>query len=348
MRPGAEQRRPSGPPRAGSPRSGGAKQAEAQWASARLVAAGGGGAEQRRPSGPPRAGSPRSGSARQAEAVDGGAGVARWSPSDAAEWLLEPVATDDKYSRGVLGIATGSARYPGAAVLGVEAALHTGIGMCRYHGPEAPSRLVLARRPEAVLGDGRVQAWLVGSGMVAEDPECVARIARALGSGAPLVLDAAAVARASEASVPTIVTPHAGELAAVLGRPREDVLDDPVASALEGAKRLEAVVLLKGATTLVTDGERVVAVREGTPWLATAGTGDALGGVLGALVAGWAAKRDLDARALVALGATAAFVHARAGAIASEGGPFTVLDLCAALPRVVRELLAERRPSQSD
>ena len=66
-----------------------------------------------------------------------------------------------------LGVATGSDRYPGAAVMGVDAAVHTGVGMVRYVGPSRATDSVLARRPEVVSGVGRVQAWLVGSGISA-------------------------------------------------------------------------------------------------------------------------------------------------------------------------------------
>ena len=83
-------------------------------------------------------------------------------------WIAVPGPDDDKYSRGVLGVVTGSARYPGAAVLGVEAALHTGVGMVRYLGAGRPTRLVLRQRPEAVTTDGRVQAWVLGSGQDAD------------------------------------------------------------------------------------------------------------------------------------------------------------------------------------
>src|SRR6195952_1616698 len=88
---------------------------------------------------------------------------------DAKKWIAVPGENDDKYSRGVLGFVTGSARYPGAAVLGVEAALHTGVGMVRYLGPGRPTRLVLQRRPEAVTAEGRVQAWVLGSGQDASE-----------------------------------------------------------------------------------------------------------------------------------------------------------------------------------
>ncbi|MBU4465924.1 MAG: NAD(P)H-hydrate dehydratase, partial [Actinobacteria bacterium] len=87
-----------------------------------------------------------------------------WSVADASRALRNPTNADDKYSRGVVGIRTGSDAYPGAAVLGVEAAWRTGIGMVRYLGPDRPTALVLHRRPETVTADGRVQAWVIGSG----------------------------------------------------------------------------------------------------------------------------------------------------------------------------------------
>ena len=88
-----------------------------------------------------------------------------WTADDAARHIAIPGEHDDKYSRGVLGLITGSEQYPGAAVLGVEAALHTGVGMVRYLGPARATELVLQRRPEAVTANGRVEAWVLGSGM---------------------------------------------------------------------------------------------------------------------------------------------------------------------------------------
>ena len=90
-----------------------------------------------------------------------------WTARDARDWIAVPTPDDDKYSRGVLGVVTGSALYPGAAVIGVDAALHTGVGMVRYLGAVAAD--VLARRPEAVATAGRVDAWLLGSGMTEPD-----------------------------------------------------------------------------------------------------------------------------------------------------------------------------------
>ncbi len=278
--------------------------------------------------------------------------MTRWSVADAVAWLTPPLDTDDKYSRGVLGLATGSIAYPGAAVLGVEAALRTGVGMVRYVGPAEAGRYVLARRPEAVLGTGRVNAWLTGSGIprdverVDDDMEADDRLSEALASGAPVILDAAAIGRAPESIGPAIVTPHAGELATLLGVARDDVLADPIGHARQGAAVLGAAVLLKGATTHVVDGSRDIEVAEATPWLATAGAGDALGGVLGALVAARAARAPLAPGDLVGLGATAAFIHGRAARLAADadprtgagGHPFTILDLCAALPDAIRSI----------
>jgi len=289
-----------------------------------------------------------------------------WTAAEASAWVTPPLESDDKYARGVLGLATGSVAYPGAAVLGAEAALRTGVGMVRYVGPDPVGRLVLSRRPEAVLGAGRVNAWVVGSGMVAPSPggsagedgagpdDDAERVAEALASGAPVVLDAGSISRAPEAIGPVIMTPHAGELATLLGVPRDAVHADPVGHAVRASAAFGAVVLLKGATTLVArlgheagNEDCAIEVREATPWLATAGAGDALAGILGALVAARSAREGRVAPDdLAALGATAAFIHGRAARLAartridgSGGGPFTVLDLAAAVPDVIRDLV---------
>ena len=100
------------------------------------------------------------------------AGWQDWVERDAAAWIAVPTEGSDKYSRGVLGVVTGSDRYPGAAVLGVEGASRTGVGMIRYLGADRPADLVMRRRPEIVTAPGRVQGWLIGSGMdAASRPE---------------------------------------------------------------------------------------------------------------------------------------------------------------------------------
>ncbi|MEY9853749.1 hydroxyethylthiazole kinase-like uncharacterized protein yjeF [Leifsonia sp. EB41] len=276
-----------------------------------------------------------------------------WSGELARGWIAVPTESDDKYSRGVLGMVTGSARYPGAAVLGAEAAARTGVGMIRYLGAEHAAHEVLRRRPEVVSAPGRVQAWLLGSGMDADDRDDgdLRRLREALDDGTPLVIDAGALDLVRRARGPVVITPHYRELSKALAAAADDgaptpepdeIRQDPGGWAERAASALGATVLLKGHTTHVAtpDGSRV-AVTAGPPWLATAGSGDVLGGVLGALVATHAdAVRERGHEALAALAATAAWVHGRAGEAASQGGPVAALDVAEAVPVVLRRLLA--------
>lgn len=93
------------------------------------------------------------------------------SGDNAAETVRLPRLADTKYLRGVTGLITGSERYPGAAVLSCKAAAKTNIGMIRYMGPQVCRDMVLDAVPEAVLGKGRVQAWVVGSGVPTGETE---------------------------------------------------------------------------------------------------------------------------------------------------------------------------------
>lgn len=268
-----------------------------------------------------------------------------WSRDDARMHIAVPVPGDDKYSRGVLGVVTGSEAYPGAAVLGVESALRTGVGMVRYLGPTRPSDLVLRRRPEAVTTSGRVQAWLLGSGMDAaiRDPATTALLEDCLRQQLPTVLDAGALDLLPLATGPTVITPHLRELARVLGCGVEELSADPAAAARRAADGLGATVLLKGHDSHIASPDGTSLVASCAPaWTATAGTGDALGGILGALLATHADEIARDGSAVARLAATASVLHGLAAERASGGGPFVVLDLAAALPSVISELLDER------
>ncbi|MDT7846756.1 NAD(P)H-hydrate epimerase, partial [Streptomyces justiciae] len=204
---------------------------------------------------------------------------------DVARLLPVPGAESDKYRRGVVGIAAGSARYPGAAVLAVAGALRGGAGAVRYVGPAGDA--VIARFPETLVSDqgpakaGRVQAWVVGPG-AGDDAASVAEV---LEAEVPVLIDADGLRLADREVVrgrraPTLMTPHAGEAAALLGVAREEVEGARLAAVRELAGRYGATVLLKGSTTLVADaGGGVVRVNStGTGWLATAGSGDVLSG----------------------------------------------------------------------
>lgn len=257
-----------------------------------------------------------------------------WTPQAAAACIAVPGEHDDKYSRGVLGVITGSTMYPGAAVLGVEAAAHAGVGMIRYLGQARD--LVLQRRPEVVTVDGRVQAWLLGSGM--EAPTDVVRAAVA--QEVPVVLDGGAIELHADAAGPVVITPHHGELAKLLGVSRADVSADPAGFARRTADSLGVTVLLKGHTTYAAGPGISLSVSSAPTWLATAGAGDALAGILGALVATHAAAITDDPDELARLAATAALVHGLAASRASAGGPLTILGLCAALPATIAALLS--------
>lgn len=274
-----------------------------------------------------------------------------WTENDAREHIAVALECDDKYSRGVLGIVTGSERYPGAAVLGVEAALRTGVGMVRYLGPATPTGLVMQRRPEAVTVSGAVQAWLLGSGMDASDRDekTTDRLTDALGQSLPTVLDAGALDLLDRASGAVVITPHLRELGRVLCRDVAELAGDQAEAARRAAGELGVTVLLKGHTTHIAAPDGTLLTTANAPsWTATAGTGDALGGILGALLATHAAgltresaAESADGSLLARLAATASVVHGLAAERASGGGPFVVLDLAAAVSAVIVGLLAE-------
>lgn len=250
---------------------------------------------------------------------------------DVRDLLPTPARQDDKYRRGVLGLHAGAAHYAGASVLATSAAARSGAGMVRVVGEPTVAERVRDAVPEAVLADGQVQAWVAGPGMDPDEAPPV--VSRLLACGLPVVLDAGALAAVARPLRPDVLlTPHAGELARLLGTTREDVEAARLASVRRAAQELGATVLLKGSTTLVATPEgRVRANRTGTPWLATAGSGDVLAGLAGALLA--AGLCALDA------GSVAAHVHGLAGrlAAASAGAP-NASDVLGAVPAALLRL----------
>ena len=278
-----------------------------------------------------------------------------WGLADVAERWPVPDAGDDKYSRGTLGIVAGSEAYPGAAVLVVSGAARSGAGMVRYVGPRRAQDLVLAARPETIVHGSadaaetlpRAQAWVVGPG-VADYPEQDAAIGSVSASGLPMVVDAGALesvavsraAGAREAAADRVLlTPHAKELIRTLGALRHDVTLADVEHDRAGHARLlaetaRATVLLKGSVTLIASpGGAIVWLPEAPAWLATAGSGDVLAGIAGTLLAAGLPAAEA--------GACAAWVHARAGELASAGGPITALDIADNVPIAIGEVLAD-------
>ncbi|GAA4865942.1 NAD(P)H-hydrate dehydratase [Actinomycetospora straminea] len=262
----------------------------------------------------------------------------------AARWPV-PGPFDDKYTQGVVGIAAGSRTYPGAAVLASGAAALATSGMVRYAGSAADE--VRAAWPEIVATDtvgeaGRVQAWVVGPGLGTDDAGAQT-LADVLDAGLPVLADADAVTllgqhaelRERARETPVLVTPHAGEFGRIA-----ELTDDRVDSARRAAADLGLTVLLKGNATIVAapDG-RVLVHPAGSAWLATAGSGDVLSGVAGALLAAgldpwWA-------------GGCAALVHARAaeigaGAQEGPGSPVPASHVQRALPAAIRQVREAR------
>jgi ADP-dependent NAD(P)H-hydrate dehydratase / NAD(P)H-hydrate epimerase len=266
--------------------------------------------------------------------------VRRLTDADVLDRLPPPTAGDDKYSRGVVGVVAGSATYPGAAVLCTGAALRTRPGLVRYAGTAGDG--VRAAWPEAIVTDGRpadagrVQAWVAGPGM-GTDEDAASVLAEVLATDLPVLLDADALTLAAREpalvrgrTAPTVLTPHDREFARFAVEPG----DDRIGAARRLAAELGAVVLLKGDATVVAGPDGTVHVNgTGTPWLATAGTGDVLSGIGGALLA-----TGLPAAEAAAV---AAHVHGRAGQLAAESGPLVAGDLVRVLPVTLARLRRE-------
>lgn len=255
------------------------------------------------------------------------ADVEAMQPADAAALLPRPDVNAQKYARGVVGVRAGSATYPGAALLCVAGASCGLAGMVRYVGHAAD--MVRQVHPE-VVGEGRVQAWVVGPG---GGDDAADALEAALADDVPIVVDADALALVDGPfAVPTVLTPHAGELANMLGVERDEIEARPLEFARLAAQRFDAVVLLKGRHTLIArpDG-RVRVTTTGLPWLATAGAGDVLAGLIGALLA--AGLEPWDAASV------GSWVHGAAATEASGGGPIVAGDVAHALGGVLRSLL---------
>jgi ADP-dependent NAD(P)H-hydrate dehydratase / NAD(P)H-hydrate epimerase len=247
---------------------------------------------------------------------------------DVRALLPRPTPDAHKYTRGVVGVRAGSEQYPGAGVLCTSGASVGMAGMVRYVGEAAD--LVRARHPEVVVGKGRVQTWVIGSGGGASAEQA---LADSLADEVPVVVDADGLSHVGgPLGVPALLTPHAGELARMLDVEREEVEAEQLRFAREASERYDAVVLLKGRHTLVASPDgRVSATTVGPAWLATAGAGDVLAGLCGALLA--AGLSPFDA------GSVGSWLHGAAAALAGHDGPVTAPDVATALPTLLRTLV---------
>ena len=274
----------------------------------------------------------------------------KWTARDAKRCIIVPSDLDHKYSRGVLGVITGSAQYPGAAVLSTSAAAATGLGMIRFHSSSGLAHLVLHSTPSAVVQPGKVSAWLLGSGISAKKYSDVSTWLRhrwfklATSQTVPTVLDAGALSLAGALEQPTLITPHSGELSTLLtarGVPvsAEAIEGDPKKWVQGAAKTLGVTVLLKGSTTYVANDDILIELPPATSWLATAGTGDVLAGIIGALISTNSIEILNDYNCLAEVAATGAFIHARAALNASRGGPISAESVVQEISGAISQIL---------
>ena len=276
--------------------------------------------------------------------------VAAPQAADIAAWLPRPSAESDKYRRGVLGIVAGSDRFTGAAPLAVGGAIRGGAGMVRLVSAENAAAVVRQHWPEAVItvtdaaltgaqvieDAGRVQAWAAGPGMGTGE-ESAELLRAVLETSLPVLVDAdgitllAAHRELLSRRAPTLLTPHAGELARLLGADRADVEAHRLRFVTQAAAELGCTVLLKGSTTVIASpaaDQEVLVNPTGTSWLATAGSGDVLTGLTGSLLA-----QGLEPQHAAA---AAAYLHGIAARLAAEGAPIGSSDIIGSLAAATR------------
>lgn len=271
-------------------------------------------------------------------------------------------------------MATGSPTYPGAAVLGCLGAAKTGAGYVRYLGPSRCEDLVLARLPEAVMGGGRCDTAVIGSGWDASMASIADMVARDCAQNqAPLVVDAGALAGAKEwadRGAQVVATPHPGEAVSLMRQlmpdlvlTREQVEENPANAAALLAEAVGAVVVVKAAKTAVADpGGRVFVFTAPAGWGAVAGAGDVLAGVIATCLAGTRGglERSVDARlseqdgvverSLAEIAAVGVGIHGLAAGLASgaldedlapsgrPGRPIMATDIAEAIPVTIGAL----------
>ena len=254
-----------------------------------------------------------------------------WDEAKSAPYLKPAFPSDNKYTRGVVTLITGSKKYPGAALLTTQAALACGVGMVRYLGPRSVKKLVLLNTPQVVVTKGRTDAFVLGSGVPTNGAWLTEqKMKSALVQKLPTVLDAGAILLAPYGHGLTVITPHYGELKNLLGVngikvTTSEIEQDPAKWGKLTADKFNLTVLLKGNTTYVANPQRVIQLPSSPPQLATAGTGDVLAGILGALLA--INKFFVNQENLIEFAATASMVHSNAANLLLSGINKSALDL---------------------
>ncbi|MGI6104745.1 MAG: NAD(P)H-hydrate dehydratase [Raoultibacter sp.] len=278
---------------------------------------------------------------------------------------LLPIPADDanKYSRGKMLLFAGSELYPGAAILAAQASQRAGAGYTQVYTASPVVPLIQGRCPSVVVRPRKEItesdfvatqtnhpcAYVVGPGYDAgkkgeqDTTKTVLKKAKAPvlvdggGLHALIEVDARALCTSrKKEGYATILTPHEGE-AAILAKPDGLPIDDPAQLTYALALAYEAIVILKGPNTFISDGEQVFSLSQGSPALAKAGTGDVLSGIIGAFLA-----QGIDAFDSAVLGV---IVHAKAGRCAAHKLTeisVTAEDVIAHIPEAFKGLLRFR------
>ena len=238
--------------------------------------------------------------------------------------LPEPGPDSHKFSRGMVAVVGGA--MAGAGELAAVSAMRAGAGyVVHLDGSGQPHALVRKPWSADALADRRIGAVVIGPGL-GRDANARTKLDAALDTGTPLVIDGDALHlvdldRLAARTAPAILTPHAGEFAALFGRGDGSKIDRTLAAAVRAA----AIVVHKGPDTVIASPDgRVVVAGEASDWLSTAGSGDVLAGTTGAMLA---CLGDPFAAASAAV-----WLHREAARVC--GRSFIADDLAAALSRV--------------
>ncbi len=288
-------------------------------------------------------------------------------PETVRRWIPRRAPDDHKGSHGHLLVLAGSPGYTGAAALTATSALRAGVGLVTLGVPERIYEPMVRKvtevmvrgftetkggnfSPEAVPSileaAERATAVALGPGVGQGAAEFVRSILPVLlGRGWPVVLDADGIRAFAgrpgdlrEALRRTLViTPHPGEMAGLLGITSEEVQKDRLGTARRAAVETGCVVVLKGAPTIVAapdqaGGTRAFINSTGNPALATAGSGDVLTGITGALMAGGVPALEAALTGVYLHGLAGDLLAARHGSVGLVAG-----DVARALPRAIKE-----------
>lgn len=283
------------------------------------------------------------------------ASVSVLDDEDVAAELPEPSANDYKYSRGVVGIAAGSTRYPGAAMMATAGARVGGAGMVHVldRGDGVATTVIdhfwdVVTSSDAPASTPRITAWGVGPGL-GDGPAATATLDAVLAAATTALVDAAGLrlldrpsARSAlewrrTAGLSTVLTPHEGEFAELGYECGTGTLEDRLGAAQRAARELHVVVVLKGPGTVVASpGGTAFIDTRGGPELGTAGSGDVLSGLISSMLASRAARGPLGDDDAARIAAAGVAIHGAAGTIAARGGrPVTALDIIEALPGAI-------------